>query len=147
MKNNVKLYKLKDSELNQILNMINSDEELKNTFFGGDNTIQRVLDSIYSAVIKVNNETVGFIMITNNPRTNKDEIDMGILTDYRNMGYGSKALELLKRVIFLNKLNVEVQIQKKNKPAIKSVLNNGFTLYRQDKTCNYYIINEDRKSK
>ena len=141
----IRLNRLEDRDLNQILNMINSDEGLKTTFSGGGNTVQRVLDSVYAALIKNVNTTVGFVMITENPKNGKLEIDMGVLEKYRGMGYGTKAMELLKDIILYNELKVEVQIKKTNKAAIKSVLNNGFTLCKQDKLCNYYTVEEDSK--
>lgn len=143
--NRVRLKVLDYSEQQKILEMINSDEALKNTFSGDRNTIGRIFNSLYTAIIKDGSKEVGFIMIVYNGRTGKNEIDLGILTKYRNMGYGTKALELLKDIIYLHSLDVEIQIQKKNKPAIKSVLNNGFVLCRQDKECNYYTIKEDSK--
>ena len=84
-------------------------------------------------------------MIVHNERTGKNEIDLGILSKYRNMGYGTKALELLKNMVYLGNYNIEIQIRKKNTPAIKTVLNNGFVLCRQDKECNYYTVKEDSK--
>ena len=96
--NRVRLKVLDYSEQQKILEMINSDEALKNTFSGDRNTIGRIFNSLYTAIIKDGSKEVGFIMIVYNGRTGKNEIDLGILTKYRNMGYGTKVLELLKDI-------------------------------------------------
>lgn len=129
----------------QVLDMIASDEELKNTFSGGKNTISRLINSIYTALIKKEEESIGFVMLVNNPKTDVNEIDMGILEKYRSKGYGTIALKLLKEIIIQNELQVEVQIKKVNIGAIKSTLNNGFVLAKEDKDHNYYVIGETKK--
>lgn len=143
--NDVNLYKLEGNDQVLILRMIEQDEDLRDTFVGGSNTQKRIINSVYSALIKHNKTTVGFIMLVNNERTNKFEIDMGILKQYRNNGFGTKALNILKDIILHNELDVEVQTEKTNKSAIQTIIKNGFILCKSDKTCNYYMLKADSK--
>lgn len=136
------LEKLYGNDEKKILDMIFSDDDLRKTFMGDKNTQSRLINSVYSALIKKEDIDVGFVMLVENMRTNKYEIDMGILKEYRSKGYGTEALKILKGIILNNKLDVEIQIKKVNIGAIKSVLNNGFTLCREDVTCNYYGLNK-----
>lgn len=143
MLNDVKLDKIaldNQEYMIQLLDMINKDEKLKKTFSGGRNTLGRILNSNYVAFIKDLDKTVGFIMITTNEKTGIKEVDMGILTDYRKSGYGTKALGLLKEIIIKEKVKVEVQIENVNIAAIQTVLKNGFTLLRRDEIYSYYTV-------
>jgi len=143
--NDVNLRELRYNELVSILNMIESDSDLKDTFGGGANTRKRLANSGYSALIRNKIKPVGFIMVVYNERTSKYEIDMGVLKEHRNKGYGTRALDLLRDIILRENVKVEVQVKKTNVQAIKSVIKNGFVLCRQDKLCNYYTIKEDSK--
>lgn len=143
----INLYRLVGREENEILLMIESDSDLRKTFKGKENTWSRIKCSEYSALIRNKKTPIGFIMIVYNGHTNKYEIDMGILKQYRNNGYGTKALDLLKDVILFNELKVEVQTKKTNKAAIQSIVKNGFVLCREDKFCNYYTLKEDSKQR
>lgn len=145
--NNIQLERLDYKDQNKILDLINSDSDLKKTFSGGRNTMARLLNTDYAAFIKKENKTIGFIMLVNNGKTNKYEVDIGILKAYRKKGYGSEALSLLKKIIKKNKLNIEIQIKKNNIAAIKSVLNNGFSLIRDDNMCNYYVLLDNKKNR
>ena len=71
-------------------------------------------------------------MLVNNAKTNIHEIDMGILEQHRNKGYGTKALGLLKEQILQQKVKVNIQIEIMNESAIKAVIKNGFILDRKD---------------
>lgn len=146
MKKEDKIYlqRLEFGDETQILDMISKDEELKDTFSGGNNTISRLMNSIYSAIIKKGNQDVGFVMIVNNEKTDTNEIDMGILKQYRSKGYGTEALRILKQIIIENELDIEIQIKKLNIGAIKSVINNGFVLTKEKEECNYYGIERKR---
>lgn len=126
--------------LHKILELINSDSTLKDTFTGGMNTISRIINSSYAAYIKLNKKIIGFIMLVHNTYTNEYEVDMGILNKYQNKGYGTQALNLFKDVIVRNNVEVKIQVNKKNIPAIKSVLNNKFRLIKEDNIYNYYTI-------
>lgn len=143
-KEEIYLQRLDDNDLTKILDMIYSDEDLKKTFIGEKNTRSRLLNSIYAAIIKKENTDIGFVMLVDNERTNKSEIDMGILKAYRNKGYGTEVLRQLKSIIISNELDIEIQIKKLNMGAIKSVLNNGFVLKSQNQECNYYGIDRKR---
>lgn len=140
MQANITLKKLKFNEENKVIDLIYQDEELRRTFVGDKNTRSRLANSCYAALIEKDRKTIGFIMIVNNPRTNINEIDMGILTGYRNQGYGTKALGILKNIIIQNDLEVEIQTKKQNISAITSVVYNGFTLVRQDQNHYYYSL-------
>lgn len=137
----LKRVQLDDSNsLTEILNLINGDEELQNVFSGQKNTMTRLLNASYVAFIQNKNQNIGFVMIVNNERTNTQEVDMGILEDFRNLGYGTKALELLKEVVEKNRIMVEVQIQNTNMLAIRTVEKNGCKLIRQTEEYNYYVF-------
>jgi ribosomal protein S18 acetylase RimI-like enzyme len=140
---NVNLDRLEIGNETSILRMIEQDECLRNTFGGGINTQSRILNSIYSALIKDGTEEIGFIMIVRNEKNGKDEIDIGVLQQHRSKGYATKALDLLKDVIVYNKLDVEVQTKKANKAAIQSLTKNGFTLCKSDDIYNYYTLKGD----
>ena len=140
---NVNLDRLEIGNETSILRMIEQDECLRNTFGGGINTQSRILNSIYSALIKDGTEEIGFIMIVHNEKNGKDEIDIGVLQQHRSKGYATKALDLLKDVIVYNKLDVEVQTKKANKAAIQSLTKNGFTLCKSDDIYNYYTLKGD----
>jgi len=145
MKNDIKLEQLKNNEINIILDIILSDEILRKTFKGQNNTRSRLLASSYVALIKSNDELIGFIMTVLNAKNGIHEVDMGILENYRNKGYGTKALKLLKEIIINEKVKVEVQIKKINSPAIKTVIKNGFVLSREDEAHNYYTVDIEKK--
>ena len=150
MKQEVSLKKIEldDSKsLNTVLNMINSDEELQSVFSVQKNTISRLLNASYVAFIQNNDQNVGFVMIVNNERTNTQEVDMGILSDFRDLGYGTKALELLKDIVEKNKIMVEIQIKSTNMPAIKTVEKNGCQLIRKTDEYNYYSFDFDNNNK
>lgn len=145
MNKNIRLIQIVDQyDFNIILNMIKNDDELANTFLGEDNTVGRIVNSSFAAFIKDGNKTVGFIMLVYNEKTDIHEVDMGILTKYRNQGYGTIALGLVKDLIVREKVNAEVQIKNTNIAAIQTVIKNGFKLSKQDKMCNYYVVDEKR---
>jgi len=145
MKDDIYLYRLEYNEQHEILNLINKDIDLHNTFSGERNTISRILNADYIALIKKGNINIGFVMLVNNLKTNMYEIDMGILKKYRNKGYGTQVLSILKSIILKNKIKTEIQIKKTNIGAIKSVLKNGFILSKNDKNCNYYTLLDKSK--
>ena len=126
-----------------IIDIIKGDSVLESTFGGNSNTLSRIANSKYRAYIKVDNKIVGFVMIVDNNRTNKDEIDMGIVKGYTNKGYGTKVLSIIKKIIIANNLNPEIQVKKINISAIETVLKNNFSLIRNDKDCFYYGLKEE----
>ena len=105
-KDNIKLEKLAPNEQGIVLDMIRNDEGLRETFSGNTNTVKRVANSAYTALIKKDKTDIGFIMLVANDRTDKFEIDMGILEEFRGMGYGSQALAKLKQINLQNELEV-----------------------------------------
>lgn len=144
-KENVKLNKLEYGEERVVLDMIHADEGLKSTFSGSRNTVTRIANADFTALIKVGNKTVGFIMLVYNGRSKKHEIDMGILERYRGMGYGTIALGQLKKLIVNSNLEVDIQTRQVNEAAIRSIAKNGFVLYNQDQEYNYYKLPEESK--
>jgi len=130
-------------ELNGIISLIYSDEELKDTFGGNNNTRRRLINATYAAYIKKVNEKIGFVVLVDN--RGKYEVDMGILKNYRGKGYGTEALGLLKELIVKNNLDVEVQVSNVNLSAIRTVLKNGFELTRSDEFYNYYGISNKKR--
>ena len=141
----ITLEKINYEEENKIVDLIYKDPTLKETFSNHKNITSRILNSIYSAFIKLENETIGFIMIVENNKTNTNELDIVILEKYTNNGYGTLALKELKNIILLNKIEIEVQVEKSNICAIKSILNNGFILIKEDKLYYYYSLSEKDK--
>ena len=143
----VYLEKLSFNDQNKIIDLIYKDEVLYETFLERGNTLGRLSNSAYTAFIKDEDIVVGFVMLVEITETNTYEVDMGILEKYRNKGYGTIGLSLLKDIIKSNKIKVEIQTKKENKGAIKSILNNGFVLLRNDNECNYYIMESESKKK
>jgi predicted acetyltransferase len=143
MENNIKLRKLDFKEETKIIDVINQDDDLINTFSGDRGIRSRLANSCYSALIEKDGKSIGFVMIVNNPRTDINEIDMGVLKEHRGKGYGTEALGILKDIIVANGLEVEVQTKRKNIAAITSIVYNGFKLIRDDKDYYYYSIPEE----
>ena len=144
MNKNLEIYldRLDYDRQHEILDLIQSDATLRGTFTGSRNTVSRLLNACYVAFIKLGNEDVGFVMIVNNPRNGMNEIDMGIIEKHRGKGYGTVALGMLKDLIIDNGLDISIQTYKDNIAANRSILNNGFSLSRNDKDCNYYILDD-----
>ena len=138
----IKLEKLEYNNQNKVLDIINNDENLKDTFGGDNNTISRILNASYIAIIKKEKTDIGFIMIVDNNSTN--EIDLGIINKYQNQGYGTYALSLLTDIITKEKIEVKIQVQNTNIKAIKVVLKNGFKLIEQNEKYNYYSYNKHK---
>lgn len=141
----VYLERLEPGDEQPVLDMIQQDAILQRTFNGGRNTLTRLINSDYTAMINNGEEEVGFVMLVYNGRNKNYEVDMGILTKFRRMGYGTKALELLKDIILANQLEVEIQTKKVNVAAIRSITKNGFKLCRQDDECYYFKLSEENK--
>lgn len=144
MSKNLEIYldRLDYDRQHEILDLIQSDATLRETFTGSRNTVSRLLNACYVAFIKLGTEDIGFVMIVNNPRNDMNEIDMGIIEKYRGKGYGTMALGILKDLIIDNGLDISIQTSKDNIAANRSILNNGFSLSRNDKDCNYYILDD-----
>ena len=140
---NVYLDRLDYDRQHEILDLIQSDATLREIFTGEKNTISRLLNACYVAFIKLDNEDIGFVMIVTNPRNNMNEIDMGIVEKHKGKGYGTLALGILKDIIIENGLEVSIQTSKENIAANKSIINNGFSLSRNDKDCNYYVLDSN----
>ena len=143
-----KLVNVKNQDtVTKIIDMIYKDIDLQMTFSGDKNTQSRLLNTKFSALIKKEDKDIGFVMIVHNARTNIDEIDMGILGKYRGKGYGSQALAQLKQIILNNseKLDIEIETKIVNEAAIRSVMKNGFELYRQSEECLYFRLPEETK--
>ncbi len=148
MEKNIRLRKLDFNEETKVIDIINQDEDLTNTFAQDRGIRSRLANSCYTAVIEHDNKEIGFVMIVNNPRTNINEVDMGILKEHRGKGYGTEALGILKDIIVANELEVEIQTKRKNVAAITSMVYNGFKLVRDDNEHYYYSIPEEEyKSK
>ena len=142
---NITLKKLLLNEENKVIDLILSDNKLEDTFGGMHNTLSRLVNSWYTCHILLDDVVIGFAMIVHNPKTEVNEVDMGILSKYRNKGYGTIALGKLKDIIVKNNLEVEVQVKKENISAIRTVLLNGFKKTREDETCNFYKIKKLEK--
>lgn len=145
MDNKLFLQKIDIGKEYQIIDMIYQDKNLKNTFSNEKNMVSRLLNSVYTAFIKYDDKNVGFITIIENKKTNINEIDIGILTEYQNKGFATEALKQLKQIIITNKIEVEIQIEKSNIYAIKSVLKNNFVLSKEHRNYNYYTLSKKDK--
>lgn len=148
MEKNIRLKKLNPEELTKVIDLIYNDEDLRDTFSEEKIFRTRLLYAGYVALIQKDNKNIGFVMVVNNTKTNKNEVDMGILKEYRSKGHGKEALSLLKDIIILNDVEVEIQTKQKNIAAINSIIKNGFILVREDKEHYYYSIpKEEYKNK
>lgn len=145
MDNKLFLQKIDIGKEYQIIDMIYQDKNLKNTFSNEKNMVSRLLNSVYTAFIKYEDKNVGFITIIENKKTNINEIDIGILTEYQNKGFATESLKQLKQIIITNKIEVEIQIEKSNIYAIKSVLKNNFVLSKEHRNYNYYTLSKKDK--
>ena len=145
MSNDINLYldRLDYDRQHEILDLIQSDSTLRDTFTGERNTVSRLLNACYVAFIKLGNEDIGFVMVVTNPRNDINEIDMGIIEKHKGKGYGTVALGILKDIIIENGLEVSIQTSKENIAANKSIISNGFSLSRNDKDCNYYVLDNN----
>lgn len=139
------LNRLEPGDDQPVLDLIQQDAILQRTFNGGRNTLTRLLNSDYTALINNGEEVVGFLMLVYNVRNKNYEVDIGILNKFRRMGYGTKALELLKDIILANQLEVEIQTKKVNVAAIRSITKNGFKLHRQDEEFYYFKLEESER--
>lgn len=145
MKNDITLNRLDYNEQGIILDIINKDSTLCQTFKGKENTISRIINSSYAATINKNNTIIGFIMLVYNQRTNSHEIDLGILEKYQNYGYGTIALGKMKDLIQRENVDISIQVKKENTPAIRIVTKNNFTLVDEDEHHNYYGVKSLRR--
>lgn len=145
MGKNIMLKRLNFNEETQIIDVIYHDVDLQQTFGSDKNIRSRLLNSCYAALIKKDEKTIGFIMIVNNTRTNVNEVDIGILKGYRNKGYGTAALSILKNIIINNELEVEIHAKKQNINAIKSIEKNNFVLLKKDQHYNYYTLPKTKR--
>ena len=118
--------------------IINQDSILKETLGGTKDTTSRILNSSYVGLIKKENSIIGFLMLVYDYKNNVHQLDMGIISKYRNQGYGTTALNQLNHIINKDPIDINIQIKKDNLPAIKAVLKNGFILTKQDNKYHYY---------
>ena len=132
----LELERIEDYDLYKILGIISEDNLLLKTFGIGNNIKSRLLNSCYTCYICLNGVRIGFINVVD--RNSFCEVDMGILSMYRGMGYSTKALNLLKEKVLCYCSDVIIQTEKNNIPANKSIIDNEFKLIRSDKKYNYY---------
>lgn len=142
MNDNITLQRLPYNEEKAILDIINSDYILRKTFIGMDNTISRIINSSYIGLIKKDTTTIGFIMLVYNCLNNNHELDIGIMSDYRYQGYGTKALSIMKEIITKENADIIIQVKKENVPATKMIENNNFNLVAHDNRFSYYSNNK-----
>lgn len=147
MKNNIVIEQLNFNRQHIILDIIHQDSALKETFGGKKNTSSRILNSSYVGLIKKDNLTIGFIMLVYNQKNTVHEIDMGIIREYRNKGYGTMALNQLNIIIKQKNIDISIQIKKDNLSAIKTVFKNNFVLSKEDHQYFYYQNINKRKIK
>lgn len=134
----INLKRLDYDEQNKIIEIINNDQSLQDTFPSERKIISRILNSSYVALIKHKNIPIGFIMLVYNNKENNHELDMGIKKRYQNKGYGTEALNLLKKLLTNEKLKITIQVKTNNIPAIKTVEKNKFLLKKHDNKYRYY---------
>lgn len=138
MNSNISLQKLNYNEQAKIINIIRNDALLKKTFGGTQNTISRILNSSYMGLILKDDITIGFIMLVYNAIDKTHELDIGITDEYRNHGYGTEALGIMKKIIVKEKAKITIQTKNENISATKIINKNNFMLIKQDKKHSYY---------
>ena len=134
----IELRKIENCDLYQIIGIISEDNLLLKTFGVGNNIKSRLLNSCYACYIYLNDVRIGFINVVD--KNNICEVDMGILSMYRGMGYSTKALKKLKENILCYCSEVIIQTEKNNIAANKGIIDNEFKLVRSDKKYNYYSM-------
>lgn len=134
----LELKKIEDCNLYRIINFVSEDNLLLKTFGNGKNIKSRLLNSCYACYICLDNVEIGFINVVD--VNNVMEVDLGVLSMYRNKGYGTIALRMLRESILCYCRNVIIQTERNNIPANKSIVNNEFRLVRKDEKYNYYSM-------
>jgi len=123
------LYKCNNKELNTITDFYYKDKLIYNTFNGV--RVDRIVLCDYGFLIKNDNINIGFILLVN--ENNSYNVDMGILRKYRNKGYGSICLKLLKEEFN----NFNISVKKDNVAANKAIIK-CFKLNKSNNTTNFY---------
>lgn len=134
----LELRKIDDREIHKIINVILDDNLLSKTFDTENNMRTRLFDSCYACYIYLDNIKIGFINVIE--RYNTYEVDMGILSMYRNKGYGTMALKMLRDSILCYCRNVIIQTERNNVAANKSIIDNEFRLIKKDGKYNFYSM-------
>lgn len=134
----LELKKIEDCNLYRIINLVSEDNLLLKTFGNGKNIKSRLLNSCYACFICLNGVRIGFINVVD--KNNMYEVDMGILSMYRNKGYGTMALRMLRESILCYCRNVIIQTERNNVAANKSIIDNEFRLIKKDEKYNYYSM-------
>lgn len=134
----IELRKIENCDLYQIIGIISEDNLLLKTFGIGNNIKSRLLNSCYACYICLNGVRIGFINVVD--KNNICEVDMGILSMYRNKGYGTMALKMLRESILCYCRNVIIQTERNNIAANKSIIDNEFRLIKKDGKYNYYSM-------
>lgn len=87
----------------------------------------RLLASEYSFLIYLDDVPIGFILCVRELQRKKHlSIDIALLEEYRNNGYGKKALEIFKQIYLLQiPEDLLVEVSKNNVPAnnVKNIFN------------------------
>lgn len=134
----LELKKIEDCYLYKIINFVSEDNLLLKTFGNGKNIKSRLLNSYYACYICLDNVEIGFINVVD--VNNVMEVDLGILSMYRNKGYGTMALRMLRESILCYYRNVIIQTERNNVAANKSIIDNEFRLIKKDEKYNYYSM-------
>lgn len=96
------IWQPKDKDERAMLKLYD-DEEIHTTIH---NLRERNIASYFTALIKKDEEAIGFIHLVDEGVENTLFVDLGIKEKYRGLGYGKRALELLKQFI---EVNLELQ--------------------------------------
>lgn len=83
----------------------------------------RLVCSEISFIIRDNNKKIGFILLVKEKPNNILFLDMYILPEYQNKGYGKQALNELCQLI--TEINIIAETKKTNITAINAMKNNG----------------------
>lgn len=131
MKENKKI-SIRSYRSDDYMNLLNlyNDDEIKDTFNGF--RADRLIASEYIFMIDLNKKNIGFILLV---FKNKNElnIDMGILKEYRNKGYGKEVMKQLKIIINANvDKDIIAEVKKDNINANKTIVNGGFELSKTE---------------
>lgn len=134
--NKISIHSYNDKEYMDLLNIYN-DEDIKDTFNGF--RTDRLVASEYIFMIDLNKKNIGFILLVFENKNNLS-IDMGILKEYRNKGYGKEAMKQLKDIINTSvDKNVYAEVKKDNINANKVITSGGFEFSNtKDNNTNIY---------
>lgn len=111
-------------DYNDMINMMNYHEGIKDVFYGRQD---RILTTTVSWMIQVNGQNIGFVNLVQE-KADDDFLflDMGIIEKYRGRGIGTEALKRVEQMLNENDFTyVIMETRKDNYGANQSAINVG----------------------